>query len=200
MTPTPLSPTVKALLDYGPVVAFLAGYMLLRDDVITIGGQDYGGFIVVTAIFVPLLLLSTATLWWLTGKVSRMQVVTAVLVIVFGGLTVWLNDERFFKMKPTIVFGLFALILGFGLWRGQSYLAWVMSEMLPLQHDGWMILTRRFAVFFVILALVNEVIWRFLSTDLWVLSDTFGQPIALFVFFLFQVRIFEDYKVPEEET
>ena len=67
MTPTPLSPTVKALLDYGPVVAFLAGYMLLRDDVITIGGQDYSGFIVVTAIFVPLLLLSTATLWWLSG-------------------------------------------------------------------------------------------------------------------------------------
>ncbi len=72
-----------------------------------------------------------------------MQVMTLVLVVVFGGLTVWLNDERFFKMKPTIIYLLFAGILGFGLLRGQSYLQMVMSEVLPMEPEGWMILTRR---------------------------------------------------------
>jgi intracellular septation protein len=74
----------------------------------------YDGFIIVTAAFVPILLASIAILWKLTGKISRIQVFTAVMVVVFGGLTVWLNDERFFKMKTTLVYGFFATMLGSG--------------------------------------------------------------------------------------
>ena len=93
-----------------------------------LGGSEYDGFILVTALFVPLLLVSTAILWKLTGKISPMQIMTAVLVTVFGGLTVWLNDDRFIKMKPTLIYLIFAGILGFGLLRGQSYLRLVMQD------------------------------------------------------------------------
>lgn len=200
MSTSPVSPGLKAALDFGPVAAFLIGYMMLRDETYTIGGADYSGFIIVTGLFVPLLLASIAILWKLTGKISRIQVMTAILVIVFGGLTVWLNDERFFKMKPTLVFGLFALILGIGLLQGRSYLAWVMEELMPLKPEGWMILTRRLALFFAALAIANEIIWRFFSTDIWVASDTFGQPIALFAFFITQAGLFETYKLPEDDA
>ena len=89
-----------------------------------------------------------------------MQVATVVLVVIFGGLSVWLNDERFFKMKPTLIYLLFAAVFFFGLWRGRSYLAMVLSETLPLTHEGWMLLTKRMAWFFVGLAVANEVIWQ----------------------------------------
>ena len=152
----------------------------------------------VTAAFVPLLLGSMAALWALTGKVSRMQVVTAVLVIFFGGLTVWFNDERFFKMKTTIVYGLFALILGAGLLRGRSLLKFVMEDMLPMTDAGFMILTRRLTAAFATLAIANEVVWRTMSTDAWVKIETFGFPAALFVFLMLQSRLIEAHSLPPE--
>ena len=106
---------VKPSLEFGPIVAFFIAYMKMKDSFYNIGGSDYQGFIVVTLFFIPLLLISTVVLWWLTGKISPMQIITAVLVTVFGGLTVWFNDDRFIKMKPTIIYLLFGGILGFGL-------------------------------------------------------------------------------------
>ncbi|MEP3034154.1 MAG: septation protein IspZ, partial [Pseudoruegeria sp.] len=123
-----INPFVKMLLELGPIVAFFIGYARLKDEVFTIGGTEYDGFIVATASFIPLLLVSTGVLWWLTGKLSKMQIVTAVLVVVFGGLSVWFNDERFFKMKPTMIYMLFGGVLGFGLLRGESYLRSVMED------------------------------------------------------------------------
>ena len=157
----------------GPPLLFFAAYLWLRDQTFTIGGTEYGGFIVAAAVFVPILLTSIALLWKLTGKLSRMQVFTAVLVVVFGGLTVWFNDEKFFKVKTTIVYGVFTGILGLGLLQGRSYLAWVMSEFLPLRDEGWMILTRRLTALFAVLALGNELVWRTMSTDAWVKIETF---------------------------
>jgi intracellular septation protein len=136
-----------------------------------------------------LLLVSTAVLWALTGTLSRMQIVTAVLVLVFGGLTVFLNDEAFFKMKPTIIYALFAGVLGFGLMRGRSYLAALMDSALPLTPEGWLILTRRLALFFAALAVANEAVWRLMSTDAWVNFKTFGLTGALFAFFMAQGRL-----------
>ncbi|MFU8899917.1 MAG: inner membrane-spanning protein YciB, partial [Roseinatronobacter sp.] len=133
----PLNPGVKIGLELGPILLFFAGYMWLRDDTFVIAGQEYGGFIVITAAFIPLMIASTALLWKLSGHLSRMQVATIVLVTVFGGLTVWLNDERFFKMKPTIIYALFAGMLGLGLLRGQSWLQYVMDGVLPLKREGW---------------------------------------------------------------
>src|SRR5690554_3512573 len=86
-----INPLMKTALELGPVIAFFAAYLWLKDEVFTIGGADYGGFILVTAGFIPLMMLSTGLLWRLTGKLSKMQVITLILVVVFGGLSVWLN-------------------------------------------------------------------------------------------------------------
>ena len=170
----------------------------MKDGLFTIGGTEYDGFIVVTAAFVPLLIASTAALWALTGKLSRMQVATVILVTLFGGLSVWLNDERFFKMKPTAIYLLFGGLLGIGLLRGQSYLKFVMEEMMPLRDEGWMILTRRMMLCFFSLALLNEVIWRFASTETWVYFKTFGLTAAVFVFFMAQGKLFQVYGLEKD--
>lgn len=189
-----ISPALKLGLELGPIVAFFVAYLKLRGEVITIGGTDYDGFIVVTACFIPLIVATTVLLWRLTGHLSRMQVATLVLVVVFGGLSVWFNDDRFFKMKPTAIYLLFGGLLGVGLLRGQSWLQYVMEEALPLTQEGWMILTRRLCAFFFGLAVANELIWRTQSTDTWVWFKTFGLTAALFAFFLTQGRLFRDHE------
>lgn len=194
-----INPFLKSALEFGPVLVFFVAYLKLKEQTFTIGGTQYEGFIVVTAAFIPLLIASTAALWWLTGKLSRMQVATVILVVVFGGLSVWLNDDRFFKMKPTMIYVLFGGLLGFGLLRGQSYLKYVMEEMMPLQDAGWMILTKRLMLCFFALALANEVIWRMFSTETWVYFKTFGLTAAVFVFFMTQARLFQTYGLEKDE-
>ncbi|MBT8414061.1 MAG: septation protein IspZ [Boseongicola sp.] len=193
-----LNPVVKQVLELGPPLLFFVAYLQMRDETYTIGGTDYDGFIVAAGVFVPILLVSIAILWKLTGKLSRMQVFTAVMVIIFGGLTVWFNDERFFKMKTTLVYGLFAGILGIGLLQGRSYLAWVMSEFLPMTDEGWMKLTKRLALFFAGLALANEVIWRTMSTDAWVKIETFGFPILMFIFLWTQIMGLQSHIIEDD--
>src|SRR5690606_30887925 len=127
-----INPILKLVLEIGPVAVFFIAYLRLKGQQFMINGTTYDGFILVTAAFVPLLLLTTLILWRLTGKLSKMQILTLVLVVIFGGLSVWMNDERFFKMKPTLIYLIFAGILGFGLLRGQSYLRHVMEEMMPM--------------------------------------------------------------------
>jgi len=197
-----ISGGLKLFLELGPVAAFFIGYVKLKGEVFTFGGTDYDGFIVVTAAFIPLILMSTGILWALTGKLSKMQIMTVVLVVVFGGLSVWLNDERFFKMKPTMIYTLFAAILGFGLWRGESYIKTLMGEVLPMEQVGWMILTKRLVIFFALLAVLNEVVWRGFSTEAWVNFKTFGLTAALFLFFMTQSRLFAKYGIEkvDEDT
>lgn len=193
-----LSGWIKAALEYGPILAFFVAYVRLKDQVFLIGGSEYSGFLVVTAGFIPLMVICTGLIWALTGKLSKMQLVTVVLVVVFGGLSVWLQDERFFKMKPTMIYLFFAAALGFGLMRGQSYLQALMGEALPMRDEGWMILTKRIALFFLALAVANEVIWRLFSTDVWVNFKTFGLTAALFLFFLTQGRLLQAHAIPKE--
>ena len=193
MSDRTVSPSLKAALEYGPILAFFAGYVWLKDRTFSIAGTEYGGFIAVTAAFVPLMIISTLLMWRLTGKLSKMQVATVVLVVVFGGLSVWLNDERFFKIKPTIIYVLFTVILGIGLLRGQSWLQVVMGEALEMTDEGWMILTRRLALFFAGLAAANEAVWRLMSTDAWVNFKTFGLTLALFGFFMAQAGLLKKY-------
>ncbi|MDA7475046.1 septation protein IspZ [Planktomarina temperata] len=190
---------VKPLLEFGPVLAFFVAYLKMKGTSYSLGGSDYDGFILVTALFVPLLLLCTAILWKLTGKISPMQIMTALLVTVFGGLTVWLNDPQFIKMKPTLIYLIFAGLLGFGLLRGQSYLRLVMQDALPMQAEGWMILTRRFTAAFFGLALLNEVIWRFFSTETWVYFKTFGLTAVLFGFFMSQAPLLAKYALEKDD-
>lgn len=193
--PKHVNPIVKQVLELGPTVVFFLIYQWIRDDVFTFWGTEYSGFIVATLVFVPILLASMAALWKLTGELSRMQVFTAFMVIFFGGLTAWFNDERFFKMKTTIVYGCFTAILGFGLLRGKSYLEYIMGEILPMQPEGWMILTRRLCGVFVVLGVANEFVWRTMSTDLWVKIETFGFPLALMVFLWVQILALQSYLI-----
>lgn len=193
-----LNPTLKFILELGPPVAFFVIYLRIRDEVFTIAGTEYSGFIIATLVFVPILLVSMGILWAMTGKLSRMQLFTAFMVIFFGGLTAWFNDERFFKMKTTLVYGFFALILGIGLAQGKSYLAYVMDEMMPMQPEGWMILTKRLALGFLVLAVANEIVWRTMSTDTWVKIETFGFPIALFLLLWWQIMTLQPYLIEDQ--
>ena len=195
-----LSPAVKFLLEFGPIILFFVGYTVFRDHTFTVAGTEYSGFIAVTAGFIPIILLSILVHWRLTGRIAKMQAVTAVLVVVFGGLTIWFNDERFFKMKPTMVYLLFAGILGAGLLRNKSALQYALEDAMPLTRKGWMKLTRRTAAFCLGLAVANELIWRAMSTDSWVLFKTFGLPGISVVFFVAQAMLLRDHFISPEET
>ncbi|MCK0141925.1 inner membrane-spanning protein YciB [Aliiroseovarius sp. F20344] len=198
MTEKQVNPALRGALEYGPIILFFAAYTFLKDQTFTVAGTEYSGFVAVTAMFIPLLVLSTLAMWRLTGHLSKMQIVTLVLVVGFGGLSIWFNDERFFKMKPTMIYLLFAGLLGFGLMRGESYLEAVMDKALPLEREGWMILTKRLAFFFLALACANEVIWRMMSTDAWVNFKTFGLPLGTIAFFMSQAGIFKKYGTEED--
>lgn len=195
-----INPFVKLLLEMGPIVLFFVAYMRMKENVYTISGTEYDGFILVTAGFVLLLIVTTGLLWLLTGKLSRMQIATLVMVVLFGGMTVWLNDDRFIKMKPTMIYLLFGATLGFGLLRGSSYLQYVMEGMMPLQDAGWMILTKRLMIFFFGLAILNELIWRTSSTETWVYFKTFGLTLAMFGFFMTQSKLLQTYGTDKDSS
>lgn len=194
-----INPILKQVLELGPPLVFFLIYLRIRDNSYEMGGVEYSGFIVATLIFVPILLIAMAALWALTGKLSRMQIFTAFMVIFFGALTAWFNDERFFKMKTSIVYAMFALLLGIGLLRGQSWLAYVLNDAMPMRHEGWMILTRRLCAMFAGLAVANEVVWRTMSTDTWVKIETFGFPIALVAFLFWQFSALQDYLIEDSD-
>jgi intracellular septation protein len=197
-----INPVLKQVLELGPTLAFFLIYLRIKEETYTFGGNDYTGFIVAALIFVPILLVAMGILWVLTGKLSRMQVFTAFMVIFFGGLTAYFNDERFFKMKTSIVYGCMATLLAIGLLRGQSYLQYVMEEFLPMEQEGWMIFTRRLCYMFFGLAIANEVIWRTQTTDLWVKLETFAFPAILFLFLWVQIIGLQKYLIedPKDTT
>lgn len=197
-----INPILKQVLELGPTLVFFVIYMRIKDQTYAFAGTDYSGFIVAALVLVPLLLAAIFALWLLTGTISRMQIFVAVMVIFFGGLTAWFNDERFFKMKTTIVYGSFAVMLGIGLLRGKSLLQWVMAEALPMKPEGWMILTRRLTAMFAALAVANEVIWRTQSTELWVKLETFAMPAALFLFLMVQFMLLQRFVIepPDDKS
>jgi len=199
MTEKKINPMLKTGLELGPIIAFFAAYIWLKGRVFTIAGTEYEGFIVVTAGFIPVFLLSMAVVWRLTGHLSKMQAMTAVLIMVFGGLSIWFNDPKFFKMKPTMIYLLFGGSLGFGLLRGKSYLQSMMDGAMPLSDEGWMILTRRITIFFFVLAALNELIWRTQSEETWVYFKTFGLTAAVFLFFITQGKLFSKHGTDEDE-
>jgi intracellular septation protein len=192
-----INPGMKMALELGPVILFFILYTRIKDDTFQVLGNAYQGFIVATALFIPVVVGATAYLWWRTGKLSRMQLMTAILVVVFGGLGIWFNDERFFKMKPTILYLMFGTFLGIGLLRGESYVQYVMAEAMALTQEGWMIFTRRMCALFLALAILNEAVWRTMSTDAWVNFKTFGLPGILFLFIMAQMKLFTSH-IPEE--
>lgn len=192
-----INPILKIVLEIGPIVVFFLAYRLAPvPDGLTDSERQLEQILFSTKVFVPTILVSLLASRLLAGRLPRMAVITAVVVTVFGGLTLVLRDDTFVKMKPTILYALFAGILGFGLMRGQSYLRYLMDELIPMRQEGWMKFTVRFVVFYLLLAVANEVVWRRFGTDTWVDFRTFVLPLANFLFIMAQVPLFQRYGLP----
>src|SRR6201982_671555 len=128
-----------------------------------------------------------------TRHVPVMTIVTGIIVTVFGTLPLVLHDEPFIKVKPTIIYGLFAAVLGGGLLFGRSFIAIMFDQMFNLTPQGWRILTQRWALFFVAMAILNEIVWRTQSTDFWVAFKAFGVVPLTMLFAIAQMPLTNRY-------
>ncbi len=199
-TPRTLPPLLKLALEVGPIAVFFLAYRWAPvPEGLSVTERQLQQVIFSTQVFIPTILAALGISWLLTRHLPRMAVITAIVVVVFGGLTLILRDDTFVKMKPTILYGIFAAILGFGLLRGQSYLRYLMDEMLPMAQEGWMTFTRRFVVFYLCLAVLNEIVWRGWGTDAWVNFRTFVLPLANIAFIMAQIPLFQRHAITREE-
>ncbi len=180
------SPLLKLALELGPLVLFFL--VNGRTDIFT-----------ATAAFMVAASVAFVLLWRIERKLPIMPLVNIAIVLVFGGLTLILKDETFIKMKPTLVYGLLAALLIGGTLTGRQPLKLVMGAAIELREVGWAILTRRWVVFFLVMAAINEAVWRTLTTDQWVAFKTFGAlPLAL-VFALAQTPTILRYQTKTED-
>ncbi|CAA7620281.1 septation protein A [Magnetospirillum sp. UT-4] len=175
---------LKPAVDYGPLAVFLATYYL-------------AGLMPATAALMAATVVALAASWWGERRVPVMPVVTAAVVLVFGGLTVWLNDETFIKLKPTIIYGLFAATLAIGLALDKPLLKAALGGALRMDPAGWRALSLRLALFFAAMALANEVVRRVASTDVWVLWKVPGSIVATLLFMLAQMSLVQRHRVGE---
>ena len=200
-----LNPFLKLALEMGPLILFFfanarpALFMpfvgpLLPEAIST----EKAGIFVATAVFMVAILVSLAVSYALTRHLPVMAIVTAVIVVVFGGLTLALHDDTFIKMKPTIIYLLFADTLLGGLWFNKPFLAIVFDAVFHLTDEGWRKLTLRWAIFFLALAVLNEIVWRTQTTDFWVSFKVFGVVPLTFVFAALQYPLLQKYAVEEE--
>ncbi len=172
---------VKLLVEIGPLVVFFIANSQYDIFAAT------GAFMVATAVslFASRLIFK---------RVPAMPLVTGIFVFIMGGLTLYLHDELFIKLKPTIVNLLFASILLGGLAYGHSLLKYLFSDVFQLLDEGWRKLTLRWALFFLFLAVLNEIVWRFFSTDFWVAFKVFGiMPLTL-IFSIMQLGLMQRYQ------
>jgi intracellular septation protein len=181
----PPNPLIKLALEMGPLVLFFITNA--RSDLFT-----------ATAVFMVAVLVSLVLSWMLTRRLPIMPVVSAVVVLVFGGLTLILHDELFIKLKPTIVNTLFGCVLLGGLAFGKSLLSHVLDTMIRMDAAGWRTLTLRWGVFFFFLAGLNEVVWRTMSTDFWVSFKVFGVMPITIAFALAQVPLMQRHTLPDD--
>jgi intracellular septation protein len=149
--------------------------------------------LIATAGFMAAMALALASTYARGAKPNNMTLASAGFIFVFGGITLFLQDETFIKIKPTLVYILFASILGFGLLRGQSYLQRLMGDMLPMEPAGWLVLTRRWVGFFIFLAALNEAVWRTQTTDAWVSFKVFAILPLTFGFMILQMPLLKKH-------
>ena len=181
-----LNPFLKLAFDLGPLALFF------------FANSRYGIF-VATGTFMVAVLAALAASYVLTRHLPIMPVVTAIVVLVFGGLTLILHNDLFIKLKPTIIYVLFGAVLLGGLMFGKSFLGVVFDSLFHLTEEGWRKLTLRWAIFFFALAVLNEIVWRNVSTDLWVDFKVFVVMPLTFIFGALQVPLLRKYAAEPAE-
>lgn len=194
--PAPAAPTtartkppqaLKLAIDFGPLAVFLVAYWA-------------AGLFWATGVFMAATVAAIVVSWIFTRHVPVMLLVTGAIVLVFGGLTLWLHDETFFKMKPTIIYLLFAVVLLGGLAFGKSMLAHVFDFAFKMDAAGWRKLTLRWGLFFLVMAATNEFVWRNFAEQTWVYFKIFGFTAMTFLFAMSQVPLMQAHAVEEEEA
>jgi intracellular septation protein len=197
-----VNPLLKLALELGPLAIFFFGnaygdrLAVLVPPLAALGGKLF----VATALFIVATFVALVASFALTRRLPIMPVVTGVVVLIFGGLTLWLKDETFIKMKPTIVNLLFGAALIGGLAFKRPLLGYVFDTVFRLDDEGWRKLTFRWGLFFFLLAILNEVVWRNFSDDAWVDFKVFGiMPITI-IFTLLQMPLIQRHALPEPEA
>lgn len=184
-SPRPSPPWLKPLVEYGPLAAFFIAYW--RADLTT-----------ATIALMAATAVALALSLFIVRKLPLMPLITALVVGLFGGLTLWLHDDTFIKMKPTIVQAVIGAILLGGLLTGRALLKPVLGAAWAMDEIGWRKLTFRFGLFFFAMAALNEIVWRTQSTDLWVNFKVFGIMGLTLVFALTQTPLLTRHKLPDE--
>ena len=202
-----LNPMLKLALDLGPLLLFFfanakpalfeAWIAPLIPAAVATG--ERAGIFVATAVFMVAILAALVISYVLTRRLPMMAVVSAVIVVVFGGATLIFQNETFIKLKPTIIYLLFAGILLGGLFFNKPLLAVVFDSVFDLTEEGWRKLTFRWAVFFLSLAVLNEIVWRTQSTDFWVSFKAFGVLPLTMLFGLTQYPVLTKYQIQEND-
>jgi len=191
---------LKSVLEFVPLIAFFVSYYYYPNSSQLVGEElSVEKIIFATKVFVPALIVTSALSYLILKTISKMAIITAVVVIIFGFLTVWFRNPVFIKMKPTIIYLSFSLILTMGLLRKKSFLQSLMGSALNMEDQGWLILTKRVTMFFLVLAALNEIVWRYFGQDQWVNFKTFGLPVITLIFFAFQYKLFQKYVVAEKD-
>ena len=194
-----IAPLLKLALELGPLLVFFFAnargeWLAQTFPALTALGQP---IFIATGLFMVATAISLAVSWSLTRTIPIMPLVSGVVVFVFGALTLWLQDEVFIKMKPTIVNTLFGVVLLGGLVFGKSLLGYVFDSAFKLDAEGWRKLTLRWGVFFLFLAVANEIVWRNFSTDAWVSFKVWAiMPITL-VFTMTQLPLIMRHSIEE---
>jgi intracellular septation protein len=203
----PENALLKLVLEMGPLVVFflsnsrpeLVRPLLAPFLPTTLITGPQSGIFIATAAFMVAMILSLVLTRTLIGKLPIMPLVSGVVVLVFGGLTLWLQDDLFIKLKPTIVNTLFGTVLLGGLALGKPLLPYVLDSVFSLTREGWVKLTFRWGVFFFVLAALNEVVWRMFSTDFWVAFKVWGVMPITIIFAMAQVGLLQRYELKDEE-
>lgn len=196
-----VKPGLKLALEMGPIVAFVLSY--------NFGDRLIGAFgiegvlakpiFLATAVIMVATAVSITCSWLLTRTLPAMPLVTLVIVTIFGGLTLYLQDDTFIKLKPTIINTLFGVTLLTGLLFGRSFLQIVMDAAFQLDDEGWKKLTLRWGVFFLFLAVVNEIVWRNFSEGFWVGFKFWGMTGLTMIFVMSQVPLMMRHELKREE-